>query len=279
MRAVPLDQEAWLSHCRAAAAAAADAVAAFPTAGRAAVTGTTGAGGDRTLVIDAAAETAIVDVIAATGLPCTIVSEERGEVPLGAPFPRLLIDPIDGSLNASRGVGHHAVSIAVADGPTMADVQVGVVLDLSTGQEWWALAGGGAFLNGHPLEPQPERRHADGRLELLAIEAADPRHLTPALPVLDGEVRRLRALGAIALALCHLAAGAVDAMLTLSVCRPVDAAAGQLLARETGCLVEWGPGESLVEVPLDCEPRPALVAARSPEALGALRAAVAHVVL
>ncbi len=274
-----LDQQEWLALSRTAAAAAAAAIAQVPPSLRAERTGTIGAGGDQTLSIDAAAEDAIVQCIAASGLPCTIISEERGEVDLGAPAPRLLVDPIDGSLNAGRTVGHHAISIAVADGHSIADVQVGVVLDCSTGQEWWAVAGGGAFLDGRRLEPQPERRHADGRLELVAIEAADPRHLAPALPVLDGEVRRLRALGAIALSLCHLAAGAVDAMLTLSVCRPVDAAAGQLLVRETGGLLEWQPGEPLSEIPLGTAPGPALVAARTPEALAALRAAVAHVAL
>ncbi|MEH3052874.1 MAG: hypothetical protein PGN13_02560 [Patulibacter minatonensis] len=272
-----LDHAAWLDTCRAAASAAREAIAAHPVDDRRGYTGSTGAGGDRTLQIDADAEGAIVDVIAATDRPCTIVSEERGEVDLGAPLPRLLIDPIDGSLNAGRTVGHHAVSIAVASGGSIADVEVGYVLDLSTGQEWWATLGGGAFLDGRRLGPQPERRTPDGRLELLAIEAADPRHLAPALPVLDEEVRRLRALGAIALSLCHLAAGAVDAMLTLSVCRPVDAAAGQLLVRETGGVLEWEIDEPLSAVPLDCAPRTPLAAARSEDTLRTLRGAVAHV--
>jgi myo-inositol-1(or 4)-monophosphatase len=274
---VTLDRDAWLELAREAASAARAAVAAHPHDAREGRTGTRGAGGDQTLRIDADAEQAIIDVIAASGRPCTIVSEERGEVDLGAPVPRLLVDPIDGSLNAGRAVGHHAVSIAVASGTSVADVEVGYVLDLSTAQEWWATRGGGAFLDGRRLGPQQERRTEDGRLELVAIEAADPRHLGRALPVLDDEVRRLRALGAIALSLCHLAAGAVDAMLTLSVCRPVDAAAAQLLVLETGGTLEWAPGEPLSAVPLDCAPRTALVAARSHDTLQALRQAVAHV--
>lgn len=272
-----LDRDAWLQLAREAASAARAAVAAHPHGAREGRTGTRGHGGDQTLRIDADAEQAIVDVIAASGQPCTIVSEERGEVDLGAPLPRLLVDPIDGSLNAGRAVGHHAVSIAVASGGSIADVEVGYVLDLSTGQEWWATRGGGAWLDGRRLGPQEERRTEDGRLELVAIEAADPRHLGPALPVLDDEVRRLRALGAIALSLCHLAAGAVDAMLTLSVCRPVDAAAAQLLVRETGGLLEWWPGEPLSAVPLDCAPRTALIAGRSAGTLTTLRRAVEHV--
>ncbi len=278
-----LDHARWLDVAREAAAAAEAAVDTYAPGDRRGYTGETGAGGDRTLAIDAAAEEAIIGVLAkhaAAGLPCTVVSEERGEVDLGAPLPRILVDPIDGSLNAGRGpAGHHAVSIAIGSGPSVADVEVGYVYDLSTKQAWWAIAGGGAFQDGRRLGPQPERRHHDGRLELLAIEAADPELLAPALPVLTDEVRRLRALGAIALSLCQLAAGAVDAMLTLGYCRPVDAAAAQLLVRESGGVLEWWPGEPLADVPLTCEPRSALVAARTPEALAALRAAVAHVVL
>ncbi|MBO9532657.1 MAG: hypothetical protein J7513_06770 [Solirubrobacteraceae bacterium] len=272
-----LDHAAWLALCRDAARAAERALTAHPLGDRADQTGARGAGGDRTLQIDADAEQAIIDVFAASGRTCTIVSEERGDVDLGAPVPRLLIDPIDGSLNAKRGTAHHAVSIAVASGGSVGDVEVGYVLDLSTQQEWWATLGGGAFLDGRRLGPQPERRSPDGRLELVAIEATDPRHLALALPVLEDEVRRLRALGAIAVSLCHLAAGAVDAMLTLSNCRPVDAAAAQLLVRETGGLLEWAPGEPLSAVPLDCDPRTSLVAGRSAETLSAVRAAVAHV--
>ena len=276
-----LDHARWLSIAREAAGAAEAAIDAYALEDRSSYTGETGEGGDRTLRIDAAAEQAIVDVLerhAAAGHPCTLISEERGEVDLGAPTPVLLVDPIDGSLNAGRGpAGHHAVSIAVASGRSVADVQVGLVYDLSTKQSWWATAGGGAFLDGTRLGPQTERRGRDGRLELLAVEAADPRHIAPALPGLEGEVGRLRALGAIALSLCQLAAGSVDAFLTLSVCRPVDAAAAQLLVRETGGLLEWSPGQPLGDVPLEVGPRTPLVAARSTETLATLRRAIAHV--
>lgn len=273
------DHDGWLAIAREAAAAAGAAVDRHPLNERDEYTGDVGAGGDRSLAIDVDAERAIIDVLrrhAGAGRACTVVSEEIGEVDLGAPLPRLLVDPIDGSLNAGRGPGHHAVSIAVGSGPSIADVEVGYVYDLSTDQEWWATRGGGAFLDGRRLRRQAERRKPDGRLELVGIEAADPLRLVDAMPVLTDEVARLRALGAIALTLCQLAAGAIDAMITLAPCRPVDAAAGQLLVRETGGLLEWNPGQPLSEIGLDTEPRSALVAARSAETLTALRAAVAH---
>lgn len=270
------DTAGWLQIAREAARAAQAAVEAYHPTERGELAER--ADGGRTLAIDLAADDAIVAVIAATGLPCTIVTEERGELDLGAPLPRILIDPVDGSRNASRGPAPHAVSIAVADGPSVGDVAVGHVLDLSSGHEWWAIRGGGAYLDGRRLTPQPERRTRDRRLELLAVEAADPLLLTPAMPILTEQIWRLRCAGAIAISLCHLAAGSVDAMMTLWWCRPVDAAAAQLLVTETGGLVEWSSGQPLSDVPLDCRPRTPIVAARSAEALAALRPAVDHLV-
>ena len=89
---------------------------------------------------------------------------------------RVIIDPIDGSLNAKRGLPHHALSIAVADGSTMADVVFAFVYDFGPREEWWARRGEGAYLNGECLDTESgERRGRDGRLEILGIESADPR--------------------------------------------------------------------------------------------------------
>ena len=67
----------------------------------------------------------------------------------------VVIDPIDGSMNAKRGLTPTRISIAVADGHTMADVEFGYVFDFGTDEEWVARRGEGVLLNGAPL---PERR-------------------------------------------------------------------------------------------------------------------------
>jgi myo-inositol-1(or 4)-monophosphatase len=239
-------------------------------------TGVTGKGGDRTLVIDAAAEDAVfaeLDALHREGARFTAVSEERGYVDLGAgggpPF--VVIDPIDGSMNAKRGLTHHALSIAVADGPTMADVAFGYVLDLGPEEEWHAIRGGGAFLNGEPLPPAPpERRRRDGRLELVAVESADPRWLAASSDALVEVTGRVRAIGSIAISLCQVAATRVDGMATLWRCRAVDAAAAQLVVRESGGLVAFTEGDGPLTAPLDLEPRSPVVAARTAQALAEL---------
>jgi myo-inositol-1(or 4)-monophosphatase len=265
----------WLGACRRAAEGLVAVLADHPTSReRVTETGERGEGGDRTLVIDAAAEDAVfteLEGLHAAGARFTAVSEERGIVDFGDPGVLVVVDPIDGSLNAKRGLTHHALSIAVADGPTMADVAFGFVYDLGPREEWRAVRGGGAFLNDEPLDdPMPERRRSDGRLELVAVESADPRWLAASSDALVEVTARVRAMGSIAISLCQVAATRVDGMATLWKCRAVDAAAAQLVVRESGGVVAFtGDGEPL-GAPLDLEPRSPVVAARTPEALAQL---------
>ena len=193
-----------------------------------------GGGGDRTLVIDRECEDAVfaeLQALADDGASFVAVSEERGEVSFGDGGPaRVVIDPIDGSLNARRTVPSHSLSVAVASGPAMADVEFGYVYDFGAGEEFSARRGGGAVLDGEPI-----RVGADGEeLELLGVEAARPEHAVAALEALTGRVFRIRVVGSIAIAAAYVAAGRFDGMLSLRPCRSVDAAAAQLLVREAG---------------------------------------------
>jgi myo-inositol-1(or 4)-monophosphatase len=151
----------------------------------------------------------------------------------------VVLDPIDGSLNAKRGLPVFATSIALAEGPSIGDVVLGVVRDHGTGEEWIARRGGGATVDGAPVSAEGE----PGGLELLLVEGAYPDRVAPAAAALDGRVHRIRALGSLALSLCHAAAGRGDAMVGLGLGRSIDIAAAQLVAREAGLLVGL-PGEA-----------------------------------
>jgi myo-inositol-1(or 4)-monophosphatase len=264
----------WLGVCRRAVTGLERVFAEAPsTAERVRETGTRGEGGDRTLEIDRAAETIVLnelEILHEQGLRFSALSEERGEIDYGGDQLRVIIDPIDGSLNAKRAIPHHALSIAVADGGTMADVQFAFVYDFGPGEEWWAIRGEGAWLDGALLDPGlGERRGRDGRLEVLGIESADPRWVAASIDALVETAYRLRALGTIASTLCQVAAARFDGMVSLRRCRGVDAAAGQLIVREAGGLVSF-PG--LDQVPLDAVPRAPVIAARSKETLRKLEA-------
>lgn len=267
----------WLALCRRAAARVGAMLATHKsTAERAEETGTTGGGGDRTLVIDAAAEAIVFDELARLserGVRFRTVSEERGEVSFGASTPVVVIDPIDGSLNAKRGLAPYALSLAVATGETMADVRFGFVHDFASGEEWWSGLGQGAYLNDAALDPGlVERRAPDGRIEVVGIESADPRWLAGSIAELVERAYRLRALGAIAPSLCQVAAGRFDALVSLRGCRAVDAAAAQLIVREAGGLVSFPAFTQPLAAPLDLVPHSPVVAARTAATLAELEA-------
>jgi myo-inositol-1(or 4)-monophosphatase len=268
----------WLGAARAATEDLRGVLAAAPTtAQRALETGTRGEGGDRTLAIDAAAESAVLrrlGALHADGARFAAVSEERGRVDFGfdpeAPV-LVVIDPLDGSKNAKRGLPHHALSLAVADGSTMADVVFGFVHDFGPGEEWVARRGEGALLNGAPLDPDAGERRVGGKLELLGIESADPRWVRESVDALADAAHRLRAVGAIAVSLCQVAAARLDGMVTLRRCRAVDVAAGQLIVREAGGSVAFTECASPLGAPLEeMGPVSPIVAARSDAALAEL---------
>ncbi len=149
---------------------------------------------------------------------------------------RVVVDPIDGSLNARRTLPSHSLSIAVASGPSMADVEFGYVYDFGAAEEFVAERGGGATLGAEPIGVGADRE----MLEVLGVESAEPRWALPVLEALDGRVYRLRVVGSIAIAASYVAAGRFDAMLSLRPCRSVDIAAAQLITREAGGRVAFG---------------------------------------
>src|SRR5947209_10535912 len=258
----------WLGACRRASEGLERMLADSPTTKeRARETGERGEGGDRTLLIDDSAEELVfaeLEALHRDGHRFTALSEERGEIDFGDPSVRVIIDPIDGSVNAKRGLPHHALSLAVADGRTMADVVFAYVYDFGPREEWWARRGEGAWCNGRRLDPDlRERRSDDGRLEVLGIESADPRWVARSIEELQGAAHRIRALGTIAVSLCQVADARFDGMVSLRNSRGVDAAAGQLIVREAGGQVSFPRCAEPLAAPLDAQPSSPVVAART----------------
>jgi myo-inositol-1(or 4)-monophosphatase len=229
-----------------------------------------GEGGDWALALDRSCEQAVfdeLDDLAAIGASFTAISEERGEVGFGAAGAavRVVIDPIDGSMNARRTIPSHCLSLAVASGASMADVEFGYVYDFGAGEEFAAVRGGGATLDGEPIVAF----EGAAVLEVVGLEAAKPELTVPVVRELEGKVYRLRVLGSIAISLCYVANGRFDGMLSLRQARSVDAAAGQLIAREAGAEVAFGP-QGFDGADLGLEQRYPVAAARDRERLDLL---------
>ena len=247
----------WLDVCRAAVADVDAVLERMPTrAEREPVVGA-GRGGDETTAIDKAAEDVILARIReAAG---AVVSEEVGRLG-GETLPLVVVDPIDGSLNAKRGIPFFSLSIAVAEGETMDDVVFGFVHDFGSREEWTARRGEGAWLNEEPLGAAGPK----DEVEILSFEATLTSLVARDAPKVADLAHRLRIMGSLALSLCHLAAGRVDAVCSLKPARSVDIAAAQLLCRELGLAVDlFDVTESFGAAPLDLEQRSRVVAAGS----------------
>jgi myo-inositol-1(or 4)-monophosphatase len=252
----------WLATCRAAVDDARAVLAGLPrTSDREPVVGT-GQGGDETTAIDAAVEKAVVERLDGTGRSFTLVSEELGERRFaGGGGQWVVLDPIDGSLNAKRGIPFFSLSLAVADGATMRDVHFAYVYDFGTGEEWTAERGAGARLDDELIDgPGPKNE-----IEILSFEATRTDLVAAKVGPMVGLAYRTRIMGSLALSLCHLAAGRVDAVCSLKPARSVDIAAAQLLVRERGLAIDLPEAGPFGEAPLDVGARSRVVAAASPE--------------
>jgi myo-inositol-1(or 4)-monophosphatase len=261
----------WLELCRTAVADIRTVLAELPTRAEREPVLRVGEGGDDTTAIDAAAEDAVLTRLRALGEPMTVVSEEVGELVLGdGSGPRVVVDPVDGSLNAKRGIPFFSLSLAVAEGQAMRDVVYGYVYDFGTGEEWTAERGAGASLDGQPLghvRPKDE-------IEILSFEATTTAFVVEKAAAVTELAYRLRIMGSLALSLCHLAAGRVDAVCSLKPARSVDIAAGQLLVRECGLAIDLFEAPPFGDAPLDLGARSRVVAAGTPELCARLAVAL-----
>jgi len=248
----------WLQVCRACVDDVRAVLVELPTrADREPVVGQ-GLGGDETTAIDKAAEDAILARFRRLD-DVTLVSEEVGRLGDGSTV--VVIDPIDGSLNAKRGIPFFSVSIAVASGERMGDVHFGYVYDFGSSEEWIARTGEIPTVNGEPLVTPPK-----DRIEILSFEATRTSLIARDAPKVAELAYRLRIMGSLALSLCHLAAGRVDAVCSLKGARSVDIAAAQLLVREAGLAIElFDDPRPFEEAELDLEGRSRVAAAGNAE--------------
>jgi myo-inositol-1(or 4)-monophosphatase len=254
----------WLELCRAAAADIRAVLEELPTRDEREPVLATGVGGDETTAIDEAAERAVVarlEQLHREGYDFLLVSEELGERAFGESQTRVVVDPIDGSVNAKRGLRHFCLSVGVAEGASMGDVVFGYVYDFGSGEEWTATRGGGAQLDGKTLGGVRPK----DKVELLVLEGTLSTFVAEKAEALAAYAQRFRIMGSLALSFCQLAAGRVDAVCSLRDARAVDIAAAQLVVRECGIPLAFADAGSWDVAALDTAPRSLVVAAATEE--------------
>jgi fructose-1,6-bisphosphatase/inositol monophosphatase family enzyme len=215
-----------------------------------------GADGTVTKYVDKIAEDAAINFLEKSKLKVNILSEEIGYVDLGADY-TFVLDPIDGTRNAFRGIPFFAVSLAIGKSK-MSDIEYGIVKNIPTGDVFTAKKGFGAFLNkkkiGVPDVPDKEL------LTSLAL-GKNFNKLTIAL----AKKEKVRSLGSASLEMCMVAIGALDFYVVgKEYIRVVDIAASTLILREAGGIVRNIFGEEL-DLPFNLDERTSVVAACSEE--------------
>ena len=262
----PNFERAWLECARAMSAAAAEAVMALVGTAAGRVIVGAGKGGDQTVELDRVAEEAMLRVLEQRAPErYRVVSEEIGEVgPQDAPR-LVLVDPVDGSLNAKRGLPTFSTVVAVAAGSSIDDVFLGYIEDLPT-RAWYAAGSAEGFSMSRLVEPAS----VGEQIELILLEASQPaRHefsLADVARLVDEPARggvRVRSLGSLALAISQVASGVADLLLAPVPSRAVDIAAGLHMVRRSGGGAAALDETELWEQPLDLERRAPFIAWRA----------------
>jgi myo-inositol-1(or 4)-monophosphatase len=275
-----LTSPAWLPIFRAIAAEIRAAIVPLAGTPRGREVVGRGAGGDGTVYLDQLAEEIAVrhlEEAYRSGFRFHLISEELGERDFGGAS-LVLLDPVDGSVNAKQGLPYYAVVLAAAEGDRCRDVRLGYVQNLVTGDEFHAVAAGGAFRNGERLHPPPPA--FDGTafpvVQFDAPGGVEPREL--AKPIF-AKAERVRQLGSAALNLCHTAAAAITLQVTPAPVRAFDLAGPLLILREAGGVATDYGGRPVDDVSVRLDSRTTLLASLSREvhafALELLRSRVA----
>jgi len=221
-----------------------------------------GAGGDRTVVLDRVAEAVVLDglaALAARGERFSVLSEEVGWVDHGAPQPLVLVDPVDGSLNAKQGVPAAAVMLSLLRGPRLGDATAAQVLNLATGESWQVRRGGGLTHDGRPVRPLPA---GPGGIELLGLEST-PQSVLSVEPLLRS-CAKIRLLGTMAISLAHTASGGLSVFCSPIQARAFDMSAGVLMLAEVGGVTTDLEGRPTAELVADLGVRSTLLASAHP---------------
>ena len=213
-----------------------------------------GADGTPTKQIDKLAEDIAIECLRHSKIPVNLLSEEIGFLDFGGEY-TIILDPIDGTKNAVRGIPFYAVSVAVGK-RSLKDVEFGVVINIPSGDIFRAEKGKGSFLNGKAIVTP----HSTREKPLCSI-----------VPCREFERRgnlllrhsHIRSLGAASLEISYVASGAIDCFICLKEhLRITDIAAAVLILKEAGGAICNGSGEE-IEMPLDVTKRTSVIAATS----------------
>ncbi|MFA5007250.1 MAG: inositol monophosphatase family protein [Candidatus Izemoplasmatales bacterium] len=171
----------------------------------------------------------------------SVVLGEENEVKTYAKY-TWIVDPIDGTMNFTRGIPHSAISVGLLVDGT---IELGVVYSPLSGEMFHALRGQGAYLNDRPIHVS-DRSFGDA-LFCTALSTYDKRLAPICLKIMKDVYARcsdIRRFGSCALELCYLACGRVDLFFEIRVF-PWDYAGASIVLSEAGGRIETAFDRSL----------------------------------
>jgi myo-inositol-1(or 4)-monophosphatase len=195
-----------------------------------------GAGGDISRNIDIIAEKTVIDFLKEIDFPCVILGEECGRVELSKePKGFVIMDAIDGSANAVRGVPFFCSSLAFATENKLSSITDGVITNLANGEMYWASKNKGSFFN----QEQMKVHNKDPIYKIVGINTsgASTELMKKLHPIFENH-NHTRHFGANALEMALFARGLMDIFIDLrDKIRIQDIAAGYLIVKEAGGLL------------------------------------------
>ena len=205
-----------------------------------------GAGGDLTRYIDALAEDVVIKILEENNVSCILVSEECGTKTIGKePKAYVILDSIDGTVNALRGIPFFCTSIAFSTGPHLSDITMGFVINLSNKEKFSAIKGKGAYKGKTRLKPSTITNVNESLISVELSLPGNQEQLIHLMPLLLNS-KKIRHLGATALEICYVASGYLDAFVDIrNMARAVDLAAAYIILKETGGIMITPDGKEL----------------------------------
>jgi len=215
-----------------------------------------GADGTSTKYIDKIAEDVAVKCIKKSDITVNVLSEEAGFLDFDGKY-TFVLDPIDGTRNAYRGIPFYSVSLGIGRS-RLSDIEYGIVKNIPSGDVFIAEKNHGAFLNNKRIGA-PDLPGKDLLYSLTLGKNFDKKTLSLAKRDI------VRSLGSASLEMCMVATGALDFYVVgREYLRVTDIAASTLIVREAGGFVKNICGEEL-EMNLNLDERTSVVAACTEE--------------
>jgi myo-inositol-1(or 4)-monophosphatase len=204
-----------------------------------------GAGGDISRKIDIVAEEKVIETIRKSGANPTIIGEECGTIQ-GNDNGYIIMDAIDGTTNVTRSIPFNCCSLAYATDSKLSAVVDAVIIDITTGDLYYASKGKGAFLNGNKMTVRKSDKIKQEEIIAGINISGVSQELLHSIGPFVSKLNHIRVFGANALELCFLARGYLDLFMDFRAkIRPTDMAAAFLIVKEAGGLVLDKRGNTL----------------------------------